>query len=128
MPPDRVPPDYPSRSTRVDFAGAVLLVVASIPAGRVMTYGDVAAELGSLGARAVGRVMALEGSSVPWWRVVRADGRPPAGHEREALEHYRAEGTPLHPRTADEHDYRLDLSVTRWVPWRDAIDTTSTVS
>lgn len=128
MPSDRVPHDHPSRSTRVDFAGAVLLVVASIPARRVMTYGDVAAELGSLGARAVGRVLATEGSHVPWWRVVRADGRPPAGHEKEALEHYRVEGTPLRPGAGDELDYRLDLSATRWVPWRDAIDTTSALS
>lgn len=100
----------------LDFGGAVLLVVDSIPPGRVMTYGDVAAELGSRGARAVGRVMATEGSSVPWWRVVRADGRPPAGHEEEALAHYRAEGTPLRTAPADElaNAYRLDLSAARW--------------
>ena len=113
-----------------DFAGAVLLVVAEIPSGRVMTYGDVAAELGSRGARAVGRVMATEGSGVPWWRVVRADGRPPTGHEVEALTHYRAEGTPLSaapgtalgtapgtPSTATApHAYRLDLCAARWMP------------
>jgi len=105
----------------VDFAGAVLLVVSTIPPGRVMTYGDVAAELSSRGARAVGRVMATEGSSVPWWRVVRADGRPPAGHERDALDRYLAEGTPL--RQVTEHTaYRLDLTAARWVPWRDAPD------
>lgn len=102
----------------LDFGGAVLLVVDGIPPGRVMTYGDVAAELGSRGARAVGRVMATEGSSVPWWRVVRADGRPPEGHEVEALAHYRAEGTPL--RWAGDargpHDYRLELARARWAP------------
>ena len=101
----------------LDFGGAVLLIVDAIPRGRVMTYGDVAAELGSRGARAVGRVMAAEGSSVPWWRVVRADGRPPTGHEAEALAHYRAEGTPLrHRRNGLAHaelDYRLDLAVAR---------------
>ena len=109
----------------LDFGGAVLQVVDGIPPGHVMTYGDVAAELGSRGARAVGRVMALEGSSVPWWRVVRADGRPPAGHEAEALEHYRAEGTPLlalrtdSPSTADTDAlaYRLDLRAARWRPF-----------
>lgn len=110
----------------LDFGGAVLLVVDSIPPGRVMTYGGVAAELGSLGARAVGRVMATEGSSVPWWRVVRADGRPPAGHEAEALARYRAEGTPLRwagngvvVAAGDRHDphaYRLDLDAARWSP------------
>lgn len=113
----------------LDFGGAVLEVVSDIPPGRVMTYGDVAAELGSRGARAVGRVMATEGSSLPWWRVVRADGRPPAGHEREALAHYRAEGTPLLPpapapgsaaaRDAQQDGapvYRLDLGAARWRP------------
>ena len=95
----------------------MLLVVADIPPGRVMTYGDVAAELGSRGARAVGRVMATEGSSVPWWRVVRADGRPPAGHDVEALAHYRAEGTPLRwVEGSTTDDYRLNLAVARHRP------------
>lgn len=106
----------------LDFGGAVLEVVRDIPPGRVMTYGDVAAELGSRGARAVGRVMATEGSSVPWWRVVRADGRAPAGHEVEALRHYRTEGTPLlggpdgATRRDDTTPYRLDLRAARWRP------------
>lgn len=106
----------------LDFGGAVLEIVRAIPPGCVMTYGDVAAELGSRGARAVGRVMATEGSSVPWWRVVRADSRPPTGHELEALAHYRAEGTPLlgAPSGAvsldDPTTYRLDLPTARWRP------------
>lgn len=105
-------------SAPLDFGGAVLLVVADIPPGRVMTYGDVAAELGSRGARAVGRVMATEGSSVAWWRVVRADGRPPEGHEIEALAHYRAEKTPLRSGAAesDPRSYRLNLQAARWAP------------
>ena len=112
-------PDDSLDGTALDFGASVLLVVDSIPVGRVMTYGDVAAELGSRGARAVGRVMAMEGSSVCWWRVVRADGRPPAGHERVALEHYRAEGTPVRHAASGELDYRLDLAAARWAPWRE---------
>ncbi|RXZ45755.1 MGMT family protein, partial [Agromyces binzhouensis] len=54
------------------FVDAVLAVVSDIPPGTVMTYGDVAATLGSRGARAVGQVMARYGGDVPWWRVVRA--------------------------------------------------------
>lgn len=102
----------------LDFGGAVLLVVAEIPPGRVRTYGDVAAALGSRGARAVGRVMATEGSGLPWWRVVRADARPPAGHEAAALEHYEQEATPLRwagPR-GEPDAYRLDLAACRWAP------------
>ncbi len=108
---------------QLDFGGAVLLIVADIPSGRVATYGDVAAMLGSRGARAVGRIMATEGSSVPWWRVVRSDGRPPAGHGLVALEHYRDEGTPLRWLATDDdaefdeaNDYRLDLAAARWRP------------
>ncbi len=39
--------------------------------------------------------MSRYGSDVPWWRVIRSDGRPPQGLEDEALEHWRAEGTPM---------------------------------
>jgi len=106
-----------ARESPLDFGGAVLIIVEAIPHARVMTYGDIAAELGSRGARAVGRVLAAEGSSVPWWRVVRADGRPPAGHEVEALKHYRAEGTPLRwpgdRSSRSASDYRLDLAAAR---------------
>ncbi|WP_435849096.1 MGMT family protein [Streptomyces lavendulocolor] len=78
-----------------EYAERVLEVAELIPPGRVMTYGDVAEWLGEGGPRQVGRVMALYGGAVPWWRVVRADGRPLPGHEPRALGHYRAEGTPL---------------------------------
>jgi alkylated DNA nucleotide flippase Atl1 len=78
-----------------DYASKVLDVVDSIPRGQVMSYGDVAEFLGAGGPRQVGRVMALWGGGVAWWRVVHADGSLLAGHERSALAHYEAEGTPL---------------------------------
>jgi len=43
------------------FASRVLDVVDAIPAGRVMSYGDIAEYLGEGGPRQVGRVMALWG-------------------------------------------------------------------
>ena len=95
------------------FVEAVLAVVADIPPGHVMTYGDVAATLGSRGARAVGQVMARYGSDVPWWRVVRAGGRPPAGHAERARRHYSDEGVPMRPAD-DEDGYRIDLAACRW--------------
>jgi alkylated DNA nucleotide flippase Atl1 len=88
-------PDTVSHSDPEAFVEAVLSVVDDIPAGRVMSYGQVAATLGSRSARGVGRIMALHGSDVAWWRVVQASGFPPAGHEARAREHYAAEGTPL---------------------------------
>jgi alkylated DNA nucleotide flippase Atl1 len=78
-----------------DYTARVLDVVDAIPAGRVMSYGDVAELLGEGGPRQVGRVMALWGGGVAWWRVVHADGSLLAGHERAALARYDAEGTPL---------------------------------
>jgi alkylated DNA nucleotide flippase Atl1 len=97
------------------FVEAVLAVVDDIPPGHVATYGDVAAVLGSRGARAVGQVMARYGSDAPWCRVVRAGGRPPAGHAASARPHYEAEGTPL-VATADDDGYRIVIAACRWRP------------
>lgn len=99
------------------FVDRVLAVVDAIPPGRVMTYGDVAATLGSRAARMVGQIMAYYGSDVPWWRVVRASGHPPAAHEHIALQHYRAEATPL--LGAGSAAYRVDLKAARFDPGED---------
>ena len=97
------------------FVDAVLAVVDDIPAGCVATYGDVAAMLGSRGARAVGQVMARYGADAPWWRVIRAGGHPPTGHAERARAHYEREGTPLRA-SADDDGYRIDLTAARWRP------------
>lgn len=98
-----------------EFAESVLEVVAAIPPGRVMTYGDVAATLGSRAARAVGTVMARSGDEVPWWRVIRASGHAVVSHETRALEYFRREGTPL-IWSADGDTYRVDLRAARHIP------------
>ncbi|KQO81837.1 DNA-binding protein [Frigoribacterium sp. Leaf263] len=85
-----------------------------MPAGRVMTYGSVAATLGSRASRAVGQVMAYAGSELPWWRVIRASGHAPRDHESRALENYRAEGTPLLWSRAGT--FRVDLERASWEP------------
>jgi alkylated DNA nucleotide flippase Atl1 len=96
-----------------DFASRVLDVAESIPAGRVMSYGDIAEYLGEGGPRQVGRVMALWGGGVAWWRVVHADGSLLAGHERAALARYQAEGTPMRG-DAQGGPGRLDMRHARW--------------
>jgi alkylated DNA nucleotide flippase Atl1 len=101
----------PGAGLPTPFAESVLDLVEQIPPGRVMAYGDVAAALGTGGARAVGTVMARFGSGVPWHRVIRSDGSPPAGHEAEALRRHRREGTPL---TAS--GTRIDMTAARWWP------------
>ncbi|QEO09315.1 MGMT family protein [Protaetiibacter larvae] len=98
-----------------DFVTAVLEVVAAIPEGRAMSYGDVAAAIGSRAARGVGQVMSFYGGEVPWWRVVRASGHPAPGHEIRALQHYRAEGTPL-SWSRDGQVFRVDLARARHWP------------
>ena len=97
-----------------DFVSRVLEVVDSIPPGHVMTYGEVAATIGSRAARAVGTVMARYGSDVPWWRVIRSGGHPPLAHEDRALEHYEAESTPL--RWMPDGSYRVQLRLARHRP------------
>jgi alkylated DNA nucleotide flippase Atl1 len=94
-----------------DYADRVLDVVDAIPAGRVMSYGDIAEYLGEGGPRQVGRVLATYGAGVPWWRVIHADGTPAPGHDLAALARYREEGTPL--RSA-EPPVRVDMRHARW--------------
>ncbi len=52
----------------------ILACVEAIPPGRVMTYGDVAEYVGSRAPRHVGQVLAADGGTVPWHRVLKADG------------------------------------------------------
>ena len=96
-----------------DFASRVLDVAEAIPPGRVMSYGDIAEYLGEGGPRQVGRVMALWGGGVAWWRVIHADGSLLAGHEQAALARYREEGTPMRP-AAGGGPGRVDMRRARW--------------
>jgi methylated-DNA-protein-cysteine methyltransferase-like protein len=78
---------------RSTLTARILGVVAATRPGEVLTYGEVAREAGSPGAaRAVGRVLARHGASVPWWRVVTASGRLVPGHEVEHARRLGAEG------------------------------------
>jgi alkylated DNA nucleotide flippase Atl1 len=91
------------------YVEAVLSAVEQIPPGQVASYGDLAEYVGLGGPRLVGRVMATQGAGVPWWRVVRADGRPAHGLEAPALERLRAEGAVL-------RGGRVDMTRSRWRP------------
>jgi alkylated DNA nucleotide flippase Atl1 len=111
---------------RAEYVEAVLDVVELIPAGQVLSYGDIAALLESGGPRQVGSVMSHHGSAVPWWRVIRAAGLPPVCHDAKALAHYREEATALRGETGGEHpSWRVDMAQARWNPTEpefDAID------
>ena len=92
-------------------------IVRTIPPGRVMTYGDAAHYAGRRGhARRVGYALAaLRDDSVPWWRVVNAEGKisrrrsygRPDEEQRELL---RLEGVEF------DLDGRLDLGRYRHRP------------
>jgi len=78
-----------------DYAELVLSAVEQIPPGLVATYKDIADIVGRGGPRQVGHVMAQFGGGVPWWRVVRADGRPARSLEERGLRLLRADQTPI---------------------------------
>ena len=71
-------------------------VIVALGEGEVVSYGDVAADAGFPGrSRAVGTLLANAPIDLPWWRVVRSDGRlatPPTAGQAALL---RAEGVVL---------------------------------
>ncbi|MDG9854342.1 MULTISPECIES: MGMT family protein [Pseudomonas] len=87
---------------------AIFLVVAQVPEGHVITYGDVA-KLAGLGrsARLVGRILSQlpDGTRLPWHRVIAAGGRislpigTVSGNEQRAR--LRAEGVRIHNDRVD---------------------------
>lgn len=104
----------PSRET---FYDRVYEFVRGVPAGHVVTYGQVALELGSPAApRAVGYALHfLPGNSdVPWWRVVNAGGGISLRGRGEAAEVQRhlleAEGVEF------GRGDTIDLRQYRWIP------------
>ena len=78
------------------FESDVLDLVAALRPGEVVTYGEIAAEVGKPGAaRAVGSTLRRYGRSVPWWRVVAANGRLVPGGEQRQTDKLTAEGITM---------------------------------
>jgi methylated-DNA-protein-cysteine methyltransferase-like protein len=78
-----------------DFQERVVALVERLVPGEIVTSGELAVEAGRPGAaRAVGTIMATV-DGLPWWRVVRADGRLLPGHEPEQARRLRAEGVTV---------------------------------
>jgi methylated-DNA-protein-cysteine methyltransferase-like protein len=94
-------------------------LVRRIPAGRVMSYGQVGDWMAPpLSGRIVGRVMYCAPDNVPWWRVVGKEGglliarRDPhlAALQRHLLQQ---EGVCF------REDGRVDMASCRWQPFEE---------
>jgi methylated-DNA-protein-cysteine methyltransferase-like protein len=70
----------------------VRAMVASIPAGKVSTYGDIASAAGLSSPRIVAWIMRTDSADLPWHRVIRSNGRPAPHLATRQLELLRAEG------------------------------------
>jgi alkylated DNA nucleotide flippase Atl1 len=92
---------------RDELAQRILACVESIPPGRVMTYGDVAEFAGASTPRLVGRVLALDDGSVPWHRVLRANGTLAEHLYTEQRQRLLSEGVRF-------EGHRVDLARHRW--------------
>ena len=94
------------------FFQAVYEIVAQIPRGRVVSYGQIARLLGSpRAARQVGWAMRQCPEELPWQRVIMSDGSIAGGgwsELRRAL--LEEEGVPFLP------DGRVDMARCRWLP------------
>ena len=81
-------------------------LIASIPSGRVSTYGDIAAMAGASTPRLVGRILNEDGHDLPWHRVLRANGTPAPHLVHHQLELLRAEGVLADGQKVSMHKYR----------------------
>lgn len=97
-----------------NFRLRVYAIVAQIPKGRVMSYGQIAALCGSpRAARIVGGVAHFGDPDLPWQRVVHKDGSLAAGYpggvegHRQVLE---GEGVKV------SRDFKVDMQKLLWRP------------
>ena len=94
----------------LELAARILDQVASVPAGCVATYGDIAARAGSRSPRLAGRVLAeMADDTTPWHRIVRADGTPAVHLRAEQTARLLSEGVVV-------TGGRIDLARFRWRP------------
>ncbi|SCB95423.1 MGMT family protein [Arthrobacter sp. NIO-1057] len=94
---------------QLDYAQAVHQLAQLVPAGAVISYGDVAELLGSGGPRQVGKAMTTAEVGIPWWRVLRADGNIAEPLLPRAREHWEREKLARPGK-------RVDIKNLRWNP------------
>jgi methylated-DNA-protein-cysteine methyltransferase-like protein len=87
---------YPGPADNVgvepSFETAVIEAIRALKPGEVASYGEIAEEAGfPRAARAVGTLLSRT-SGLPWWRVVRADGRLASGKPEQQRRRLEKEG------------------------------------
>lgn len=89
----------------------VLRAVELLPRGRVVSYGDLAALVGT-GPRHVGAILREFGDGVAWWRVTNSYGDPPVHKRDQAFQFWAQEGLPIkaNGRGCRITEHRADLS------------------
>ena len=99
------------------FRTRVEAIVAQIPKGRVMTYGQLAGLCGNArAARIVGGIAHFGNPNLPWQRVVNKKGGLASGYPggREGHKaHLELEGVIVHGK---EGDYYVDVEELLWRP------------
>ena len=92
------------------FFTRIYALVARVPHGKVVSYGQIARMLGRpRAAREVGWAMRCCPAGLPWQRVVMADGSVAGGVYAEMrLALLEAEGVPFRP------DGRVDMALCQW--------------
>jgi len=98
----------------VSFRQRVEALVAQIPPGRVMTYGQIAALCGNArAARIVGGIAHFGDPALPWQRVVNKQGGLAGGYPGGRAGHKQVlevEGIEV------SEDYRVDVNSLIWAP------------
>lgn len=96
------------------FRERVEMLVAQIPCGKVMTYGQLAALCGNArAARIVGGIAHFGNPDLPWQRVVNKQGGLASGYPGGRLGHsqvLKAEGLDV------SDDYRIAVQELLWWP------------
>jgi methylated-DNA-protein-cysteine methyltransferase-like protein len=96
------------------FKDRVEALVAQIPEGKVMTYGQLAALAGNpLAARIVGGIAHFGDPNLPWQRVVNKQGSLASGYPGGRAghkQHLQAEGVRV------SNDYKVDVDGLLWRP------------
>ena len=101
---------------------SVRALVAAIPPGRVVTYGDIATAAGLSSPRIVGWIMRTDSSDLPWHRVLRASGASafPDGSagRAEQCRRLEREGVRVERGRVDlgRHGWSRDLDAVLWGP------------